>query len=61
LCQETFETELVDVAIEVCFTGGFPDDAVDEEFGLGGSDEGVKAGFPGCVAICLVLEAGLGG
>ena len=53
LGEETLETELVDVAVVVCFAGGFPEDAVCEEFALGGADEGVQTGFPGCVAVGL--------
>ena len=53
LGEEALETELVGVAVEVCFAGGFPEDAVCEEFGLGCGDEGVEAGFPGCVAVGL--------
>jgi hypothetical protein len=55
LSEEALETELIDVAVEVCFAGWFPDDAVGEEFCLSGTDEGVQAGFPGRIAISLLL------
>lgn len=61
MSEEALETELIDIAVEVCFASGFPDDAVGEEFCLSGADEGVQAGFPGCVAVSLPLEMARGG